>query len=317
VASQNLDVAALYFLESAGRGGYGGYLVSRSPGEEWLQRAPLATLVGYPVESVATTNRGRMHATPIRQVTFVQDSNQVYRTIDIKSYPGNSGGPLCVQYTNNYFYPAAVYLGGSGQTVVRAIDAAVVGLINAAEILGNSGSQSTGGGPISLGSGGPPWPPGTNYSSSIYGFVEVVLEPPEVTNWGAGYRFREATNGAFYGDRSIRFAVLANTPWTLQFAPVPFYLAPSNRLISLPAGSTSTLFGVYQAWGNLRLDPDGSLWALGTRGSTYRIQVSDVLSLTGSWTNLTRLTLTSGVQRVTNITAGAPSQRFFRSKLAP
>lgn len=194
--------------------------------------------------------------------------------------------------------------------MVRAIDAAVVGLINAAEILGNSGSQSTGGGVILT---DPRFP----LSPAIYGFVDVVLEPPEATNWGAGYRFREATNGLFFNDRSNRFGVLANTPWTLQFAPVPFYLAPTNRLISLSAGSTSTLFGVYQAWGNLRLDPDGSLWALGTRGSTYRIQFSDVLSLTGSWTNLTRLTLTSGVQRVTNIVPAGPSQRFFRSKLAP
>jgi len=40
-ASQNLDVAALYFLEDAGRGGQSGYLVSEPGATEWLQAGAL------------------------------------------------------------------------------------------------------------------------------------------------------------------------------------------------------------------------------------------------------------------------------------
>ena len=64
--------------------------------------------------------------------------------------PGMSGGPLCVQYTNDTYYPAAVYLGGSAQTVVRAIDGAVADLVNRADVSANTGDNNTGGGVVLL-----------------------------------------------------------------------------------------------------------------------------------------------------------------------
>src|SRR5436853_3283140 len=83
----------------------------------------------------------------------VPDQQQVYTANWFLSYPGNSGGPLYVQF-NGYYYPAAVYLGTlfSGNTpyasVVRAIDSNVVNLISFAQSDAGSGTNNTGGGPI-------------------------------------------------------------------------------------------------------------------------------------------------------------------------
>ena len=150
-ASQNLDAAALYFLEDAGRGGYGGYLVSETEPNTWLLGSVQKLLVGYPVEGVPETDRGRMHRVAPMNYSFEPIGNQVYRTTGLKSYAGNSGGPLCVLYPNGRYYPAAIYLGGSGQSVVRAIDPDVVDLINRAEITASTGDNQVGGGAESFG----------------------------------------------------------------------------------------------------------------------------------------------------------------------
>ena len=56
---------------------------------------------------------------------------RLYTTSQVRSYGGNSGGPLFVQSTNGSYYPAAIYLGGTNETVVRAIDGQVVDLLTA------------------------------------------------------------------------------------------------------------------------------------------------------------------------------------------
>src|SRR6266702_6999285 len=78
------------------------------------------------------------------------EGQQVYVAPWFLSYPGNSGGPLYVQY-NGYYYPAAVYLGtlynGAEPyaSLVRAIDTNVVRLITLAAALGDSGTNNDGG----------------------------------------------------------------------------------------------------------------------------------------------------------------------------
>lgn len=64
----------------------------------------------------------------------------------ISSVGGNSGGPLCVQYQNGSYYPAAIYLGVTGQTVVRVIDSDMVDMFNRASVSANGGADNTGGG---------------------------------------------------------------------------------------------------------------------------------------------------------------------------
>ncbi|MEK7674727.1 MAG: Calx-beta domain-containing protein, partial [Verrucomicrobiota bacterium] len=122
-ASYNLDAGVLYFLADAGRGGEGGYLASDAESNEWLISSRSKALLGYPVEVVPSADRGRFHASPPFRYQFQLLSGRVYVTIDVIGYPGNSGGGLCVKHDNGLFYPAAIYLGGSGgQSVFRAID---------------------------------------------------------------------------------------------------------------------------------------------------------------------------------------------------
>src|ERR1044071_6709054 len=82
-------------------------------------------------------------------------SNQrVYTANWFLTYPGNSGGPLYVQF-NGYYYPAGVYLGTlyNGSTyasAVRAIDSNVVAAISIAQGDAGMGTNNTGGGVITF-----------------------------------------------------------------------------------------------------------------------------------------------------------------------
>src|SRR5438552_14856641 len=102
--------------------------------------------------------------------------------MDIKSYAGNSGGPLYVQFDDGRFYPAGIYLGGAALTLVRAIDREVVDLINRAEILGNEAGNHTGGG-VSR------WEPGLTTPRFVPGLFRVNLAPSEVVANG-GWRVK-------------------------------------------------------------------------------------------------------------------------------
>ena len=59
-SSQNLDAAALYFLEEAGRGGYGGYLFSDADNNEHLLGANNKFLAGYPLDGVSLADQGKL-----------------------------------------------------------------------------------------------------------------------------------------------------------------------------------------------------------------------------------------------------------------
>jgi hypothetical protein len=162
--SQNVDVAVLFFLLSNSQrdggftpagGGFSGYLASDAVDNEWLESSALKVLAGYPVDGITTSSQGKMFATNPASIAFSRvagtdsDSGKayaLYTTTQITSYGGNSGGPLCVQYNNSVWYPAAIYLGGAALTTVRAIDSDVIALIQRAEISADGGPPSTGGG---------------------------------------------------------------------------------------------------------------------------------------------------------------------------
>ena len=178
--SQSLDVAAMFF-EGAdnlpGRGGYGGFVSSDNDGNEWLVSTREKMLVGYPLDPIAPLNHGKMHATNKLTSAFHLLQRRVYGNADLQSFHGNSGGPLYVKANDGRFFPAAVYLGGSGEAVVRAIDKDVVCLINSAEQSGSGGGHHVGGG-VSL------WSNigDTSWKTNTLGLFGVVFEPREITN---------------------------------------------------------------------------------------------------------------------------------------
>src|SRR5262249_52248546 len=145
-------------------GGNGGYLPSDEVPNSWLSSTSLKMLVGYPVDgSVFGDTKikpGVMYATdpqpyPLTQASDPVADQQVYVAPWLLSYPGNSGGPLYVQF-NECYYPAAVYLGTlyngivPAGSLVRAIDSNVANMIMLAQQLGDAGTNNTGGGVITI-----------------------------------------------------------------------------------------------------------------------------------------------------------------------
>jgi hypothetical protein len=306
-AAQELDVAALYFNESAGRGGYSGYLVSTN--DELINAASLATIVGYPVENVPASERGQMHATPLQHIQWnTALAPHVFPTTDVKTYPGNSGGPLCFQITNSFWYPAAIFLGGSGNTVVRVIDAAAAGVIIAAEQASYDGRNSSGGEP-------PSQPCLTCPPTGIYAYLDVYLAPTNVGTLGGGYRF--GVTNIVHRDGYTRYQVLGNTDYTLNFLAAAQHIAPQSVTARVPTGRTNLMFATYKPWGQLQAATGNTFRLLGASGVVYRIDFKPNLNQ-AAWTPVRTQTLnsSSATLTLTNLVPGA-SNGFFRAVLLP
>ncbi len=214
--SQNLDAAAVYFLEDAGRGGYSGYLASDSVQNEWLTSSALKTLVGYPTDPAAeilSNNYGRMHGTPPVSTALTKAHDFTYSTTAMRSGNGNSGGPLCVQFEGGAYYPAAIFLGGTGQTVVRAIDSGVLELFKNAEIGGGLGDDQGDGG-ISI-----------TYSSLGSGTSRLTVNlAPSTAQW--------TYLGMNYNSSVTRTNIITN-PVSISFTSVAGYLTPAAKSIAM------------------------------------------------------------------------------------
>ncbi len=311
-ASQNLDVATLYFLEDAGRGGQSGYLVSEPGGTEWLQASALKSLLGYPVEMVSELNRGKLHATLPGLVSFASVTNRVFGTAGIRGYPGMSGGPLCVKHPSNVYYPAAVYLGGSGQTMVRAIDGAVADLINRADVTANTGDNNTGGGVVLLTPGA-----GTLFAP---GYLQVVLGPPEAVAAGAGWRISQLTNTTWYSDNTATYALPAAS-YTLVFRTnVAGWQSPANRALQLAANQTAVVTVNYTRAGAVAVAPTVSNRAVQLTftapvGQRYALERSTNLS---HWQVVaTNPVLADGMLRFSDSMQPSNRAAFYRVRFVP
>jgi hypothetical protein len=164
-----------------------------------------------------------------------------------------SGGPFCVRDTGSPFtyFPAGVYLGGSGgQTIVRAIDAEVAALINDARVTSYTGANSTGGGVIRLGAGGQVPP--------LAGFLTVLLDPADALIAQAGWRILEDTNTSFLTGFSNRIALVGGlaSNYHLVFKPLPAFIAPENRIVQVGVAQEAFLTASYLRPGD-DLDGDG------------------------------------------------------------
>jgi uncharacterized repeat protein (TIGR03803 family) len=235
--SQHLDVAAMYFNEDAGRGGYGGFLASDLAQNEFLLSSAQKMLVGYPVDGIALTSQGRMHATIPANILFTAAFGRTFTTSGIRSSGGNSGGPLCLQFEGGNYYPAAIYLGGSNQTVVRAIDSAVIDLFNRAEVSGNGGGNNTGGGITHTSVS-------TFGSTSNPGSIKILIEPAGAISAGAGWRLSPETS---YRVSGAQKSGLNAGNYVLQLPTVPGYDVPALQSVTVSGGQLSTLTFTYAA----------------------------------------------------------------------
>ncbi len=309
-ASQNMDVAALYFTADAGRGGYGGYLTSDAADNEWLMSSALKILVGYPVETVLEEDRGRMHWVAPGNYGFahVPGAGQAYGTMGMKSYPGNSGGPLCVLYSGKY-YPAGVYLGGSGQSVVRAIDGGVVDLINRAEVTANTGDNNTGGGVITVVAGAS--------GTGTRAYLKVRLGPAGAVTAGAAWRLQGETTW-LTNPNTLR-SVAQGGSAAIEFREVAGWLVPTNRSVTLVLGQTAVIEGDY-----IRLGPGLSaptvrngVFAFGLTGQpgmVYVLEASTNLARTNWLSIATNSVGANSVWQFADPGATNLSSRYYRAK---
>ncbi len=230
--SQHLDVAALYFNTNAGREGFSGWLGSDLNNNEFLLSGADKMLVGYPIDTIAPEFQGRMHTTAAAKITFTGAFGRTFTTNGLHSFGGNSGGPLCVQDTSGSWYPAAIYLGGTNQTVVRAIDSEVINLFNRAETSSTGGGNNTGGGITHTGY--------TITGSSRTGAVIINITPG-----GMGWRPAGSTK-AFTPGSNTRSALPAGTLF-VEFTPVAGYQTPVGEAVQVVAGTTQTYSITYQS----------------------------------------------------------------------
>ena len=177
-----------------------------------------------------------MHATPPANVSFTAAFGRTWTTSAIRSSGGGSGGPLCIQYQGSY-YPAAVYLGGSAQTVVRALDSGAIDLFNRAEVSGNGGSNNTGGGITHTAVSG-------TFNTAQPGAVKVLFEPSAAVTAGGGWRLSPETT---YRANNTQRSSLTAGSYILQMKTVAGYDTPAVQNVIVTGGQLTTVTYTYAA----------------------------------------------------------------------
>ncbi len=266
--SRNFDVAALYFLSPVAGGGFGGYLPSDVSPNPWLTGSASKMLVGYPVDGsvfgdpTIAANAGQMYQTQPQPLalsiaTDPVANQQVYTASWMFSYPGNSGGPLYVQY-NGYYYPAGVYLGTlfNGATpvasAVRAIDSNVVSLINLASLLGASATNVPGGvifvntnytgtnfagGVVTVNAG-------ANVINDAAG-VEVTVAPPAAAQAGGSWKFSNLSDVDYSTRNPSTLLVTSTNTQPVVFRQIPGWNLPAGQTVNVIPGTVTKLTNSY------------------------------------------------------------------------
>ena len=315
-ASQQWDMAAIYFDQPAARDGESGFLWSDAEMNEWLIGPESVSgekfLAGYPLTGDAD---GRMFETEARKYGFVSEGGHLYSTSDFLSFPGNSGGPLFVlpfPETNRTFYPAAVYLGThNGRSTVRAIDSRVADLINRAASSADLGTNFTGGGVIVFDSrvGG----------AATFGFqtLSVTLEPAAAVIAGAAWHLKEIPSMEFANAVQASRILPTGVDYNLEFKSVPGYQTPKTTKINLVPGQDQAYRASYGWPPTLRFKPPNALELTGALDWNYEIQIRRSLESTETWRRLRTVTLTNSPQAVPLSLEELGGEAFLRAILLP
>jgi len=244
--SRNRDIAALYFTDrDAAQGGYGGFLASDLEANEFLLSNANKRFAAYPIDGIANLSRGLMHATAPFNIGFsplsftplgtgeppLPEGRRLFFTTDIRSSGGASGGPLLVQFEGGAYYPAAVYLGGTSQMIVRAIDSAAVELFNRAaessiEDNGNTGGGITHSSVTTIG------------GADTAAVLKVNLAPAGAVAAGARWRMGPDAPWRSSGEQA---GGLSNARYILEFSAVPGYQLPAPQNVQVKGGQLKTL----------------------------------------------------------------------------
>jgi len=317
--SRNLDVAALYFLSPVAGGGYGGYLPSDASPNSWLTSTAEKMLVGYPVDGSmfgdASIVPGEMYQIgpqpyPLTLATDPVANQQVYVASWFLSYPGNSGGPLYVQF-NGYYYPAGVYLGTlfNGAvpyaSAVRAINSEVVNLITNAANLGDTGTNNTGGGVITI-------IPNQALSANYPGYLQFQLAPAAAVAAGAVWELQGDT--AWSTATNYTRVVSTTNAIVVEFKPTAGWNLPTNQTVTVLPGQITVYTGFYTVTNPVLLAGKSvGLGITGTTGTVYQLERRTNLT-SGSWLPVsTNTILTTGFNLLLSKPATNGNTSFYRA----
>jgi len=240
--SLDSDVATIYFDDDIDPVIESGYLASDAADNPFLLSSADKTLVGYPMDGGIPANSGRMHATPIANLSFSLLFGKTFASTGIRGGYGVAGGPLCVEHDfgngTRAFFPAAIHVGSSGgQTVVRAIDSRVIELFNWADRNANGGS-------------GPPTPGATlvsltgNLTTTEPGSLKVIIEPASARTAGAGWLLNPET---LFRQSDAQKSGLAPGSYGLMLKAISGFLQPSAQTVAISGGQLTTLTITYQS----------------------------------------------------------------------
>jgi hypothetical protein len=196
-------------------------------------------------------------------------ASHVYRTNAIAGVAGSSGGALCVKFTDERYYPAAVYIGGNGAAIFRGIDADVQDLIRLAENASRGDLNNNNGGIVQVESR-------RSVATFTLGRLRVNISPAGAVN--AGARWRLATES----DSALRLSgastALRTGSYTVVFSDVPGFVKPEPIDLSIENDLEMVRPGAYQ-----QLPPAITTTSLpdGIIGKEYGSTVSAINSAVG------------------------------------
>ncbi len=223
--SRIYDVAALYFLDSPGRNGFSGYqFANNNSSNGYLESNNLKTMVGYPLDGIPSADQAKIHATTPSNFLFTPNADingltakASYSTTDFTSVGGAAGSPIFVRNNGGTYDCAALYLGSSTQTTVRAFNEETDTLFQWAN---NDGVGPNGGitkvdGPV-VGTGSSP------------GAIKINIKPSKG-------RWKLGTSGPNRASGSTVSGLFPGT-YTIHFTRVAGYQTPPPVSVVVPSG---------------------------------------------------------------------------------
>ena len=220
------------------RGGSSGYLVPSQAGHNgWRRRRSKRwwvirwTGLRRSIPGGCTPHTGERHLQPGDQRGFCHHRH--YRVSRQQR-----GAALCAD-TNGNYYPAGVYLGGTANTVVRAIDGSVAELINWANVSANTGANHVGGGVVNLSSGG-----GGGFCEP--GSFPDPHQPGGGDSRRGGLADPALSASSYYSNNSAVYELPAGN-YTVVFRAAAGTYAATNATLNVVGGQAVTLNITYAA----------------------------------------------------------------------
>jgi hypothetical protein len=312
----SLDVAALYFNEPAGRGGYGGFTVWNSP-EDWIDYASPRLALSYPVENIPEEQVGRLHQLGPERYYFANAGGPLLSSTAVRVHPGSSGGPVCVEGVDTLghplYFPSAVQLGGTDRMLIRLIDLDVADLIVRAEHA-SGGLLDTGGGFIRVENSGID-------SGRRGGLLSIRVGPPAATRLGGAWRVSPTNHGELgelVGHTNFSSAVtslpVVSSEFGLEIRPLTGFVLPSNKLVRVVADANVLLdLGYAVVPPQFVAEPGRGLGLVGTPRTSYRIETRPRTGSEADWRPLVEMTLEAGTNWLPHVSASDATGRVHRA----